>query len=252
MEIATNAQPVVIKVGGHDISDRAFLTELAETVRGFAMPVIIVHGGGDEIAQLQKLMQIETQYSDGLRVTDASSLAVVEMVLCGVVNKRVVRALLNAGVDAIGLSGVDRGLVMARPIPNMGFTGEVVEVRGKILQDVFALGVTPVIAPVCMGGETSLNVNADHVAGAIAGAVGAARVIFVTNVPGVIIEGQVATQLTSAEAEQFIRAGVIFGGMIPKVRTALEVLTRSPAESVITNLAGLRENAGTRFSLHSD
>lgn len=239
--------PVVIKVGGHEIGDPAFLAALADVVHGAASPAIIVHGGGDEITQLQKRMEIEPLYVDGLRVTDAPSLAAVEMVLCGVVNKRVVRCLLSAGVDAIGLSGVDRGLVRARAIAGMGFTGEVTEVRGDVLRELLAAGATPVIAPVCLGDESSLNVNADHVAGAVAAGVGAEQVVFVTNVPGVLVNGTPVSRLTAEEADALIAEGTIFGGMIPKVRTALDVLTRGVPQAVITNLAGLRAGTGTAF-----
>ncbi|MDX1995715.1 MAG: acetylglutamate kinase [bacterium] len=245
------ASPIVIKVGGHEIGDPAFLSGLAATVRDLSSPVIIVHGGGDEISQLQTLMQIEPRYQDGLRITDAKSLSVVEMVLCGLVNKRVVRTLIEAGVDALGLSGVDRGLVRGRAVPGMEFTGEVVAVRGDILRDLLTQRVTPVVAPVCLGEGSSLNVNADHVAGAIGGAVGAARVVFITNVEGVLVEGKRVDTLTVEQSESLIADGTIFGGMIPKVRTALDVLARGVSQTVITNLAGLQSGTGTVFVANS-
>ncbi len=240
-------KPVVIKVGGHEIGDPAFLRELAMIVHDFSSPVIIVHGGGDEISQLQKLMQIEPQYVDGLRVTDAASLAVVEMVLCGVVNKRVVRYLVNVGVDALGMSGVDRGLVRGQKIPNMGFTGTVKGVREDILRELLNQAITPVIAPVCFDDESNLNVNADIVAGAIGAAVRAERVVFITNVEGVLVDGQRVDQLTVSEVNALIENGIIFGGMIPKVRTALEVLAAGVPQATITNLAGLKSGMGTNF-----
>ena len=107
-------QPVVLKVGGHDLRDEAFLHALALVVRGLHLPLVLVHGGGVEIAELQRQLGIEPRYLQGVRVTDARSLALVEMVLCGLVNKRLVRFLVQAGVDALGLSGVDRGLLRAR------------------------------------------------------------------------------------------------------------------------------------------
>ncbi len=244
-------QPVVIKIGGNEIDDPAFLAALAPALGSVRAPVIIVHGGGREISALQQVMGIEPHYLDGVRVTDAPSLAVVEMVLAGVVNKRLVRHLLAGGIEALGVSGVDRGLVRAEKMPHptedMGFTGRVVAVRGEVLHDWLGQGVTPVIAPVCLGDGTNYNVNADHVAGAVAAAVGAARVVFLTNVAGVLVSGQPVVTLTPEQAEAFIRDGTIFGGMIPKVRTALHALDGGVPEAMITNLAGLAAGTGTVF-----
>lgn len=244
-------RPVVIKIGGNEIDDPAFLAELAPAIRSVAAPVIVVHGGGREISALQQVMGIEPRYLDGVRVTDAPSLAVVEMVLAGVVNKRLTRCLLDGGVDAMGVSGVDRGLVRAEKMPHptedMGFTGRVVGVRGDVIREWLGQGVTPVIAPVCLGEGSSLNVNADHVAGAVASAVAASRVVFLTNVEGVLVNGERADTLTPEQAETLITVGTIFGGMIPKVRTALHALDEGVPEAVITNLAGLRAGTGTVF-----
>ena len=162
-------QPVVIKIGGHELADEQFLTELAQVVTGLAEPVVIVHGGGPEISHLQTQMGIAPHYLDGVRVTDRESLALVEMVLCGTANKRLVRYLVNNGVDAQGMSGVDRGMIRAEKMPHpdqdMGFTGQVTSVRGEVLLALLKAEVTPVIAPICLGPDSSYNVNADHVAG---------------------------------------------------------------------------------------
>ncbi len=242
---------VLIKISGHELDDPDYLRELAATVRRLDSPVVIVHGGGREISALQQLMGIEPRYLDGVRITDAASLAVVEMVLCGAVNTRLVRCLVEAGVEALGLSGVDRGLVRAETMPHphtdMGFTGRVISVRGDILRDLLAQSVTPVIAPVCLGDGTTLNVNADHVAGAVAAAINAQRAVFLTNVAGVLVNGQVARTLTPEQTAALIADGTIFGGMIPKVQTALDALATGVPEAVITNLAGLREGGGTHF-----
>lgn len=241
-------QPVLIKVGGHQINDAAFLAELAEIIRGFPAPVIVVHGGGKEISDMQKLMGIEPRYVNGLRYTDEPSLTMVEMVLCGVVNKRLVRYLIGARVDALGMSGVDRGIVRGRKIAeDMGFTGEVTQVRGDLLLDLLAQGTTPVISPVCLGEDSNLNVNADHVAGAVAAAVGASQIIFLTNVEGVLIGEERAARLAHDHASALIDDGTIFGGMIPKVRTALSVLDSGVPQAAITNLTGLRTHGGTVF-----
>lgn len=244
-------RPILIKVSGHELDDPAYLRELAAVVRRLEAPTIIVHGGGREISALQQLMGIEPRYLDGVRITDAESLAVVEMVLCGAVNTRLVRFLVEAGVEALGLSGVDRGLVRAEKMPHpdvdMGFTGRVTRVRGDILRELLAQGITPVIAPVCLGDGTALNVNADHVAGAAAAAAGAARAVFLTNVAGVLVSGQVAAALTPEQTAALIADGTIFGGMIPKVQTALDALAAGVPEAVITDLAGLKTGGGTVF-----
>jgi acetylglutamate kinase len=244
-------KPVVIKIGGNEIDDPTFLAGLAPAVKAVKAPVAIVHGGGREISALQQAMGIEPRYLDGVRVTDAPSLAVVEMVLGGAVNKRLVRHLIAGGLEAQGMSGVDRGLVRAEKMPHatedMGFTGRVVSVRGDVVVDWLAQGITPVIAPVCLGTDSNYNVNADHVAGAVAAAIGASRVVFLTNVEGVLVNGGRVETLTPEQAEALIADGTIFGGMIPKVRTALHALADGVPEAVITNLAGLKAGTGTVF-----
>ena len=245
-------QPVVIKIGGHELDDESFLTELAGVIKALAEPVVIVHGGGKEISHLQKKMGIEPRYIDGVRVTDRESLVLVEMVLCGTANRRLVRHLVAGGVEAQGMSGIDRGLIRAEKMQHadvdMGYTGEVTAVRGEVLLEMLAQGITPVIAPICLGPDSSYNVNADHVAGAVAGAVGAQRVVFLTNVEGVLKDGAVLAALTPALAQTLIEEGTIFGGMIPKVQTALAALARGVPQAAITNLTGLRTHGGTVFS----
>lgn len=252
----TKLAPTVIKIGGHQIADTDFLAALADAVAGMQEPVIIVHGGGREISDLQQALGIQPHYIDGVRVTDADSLKLVKMVLAGMVNKRLVSHLLRAGVDAAGITGVDRGLIRARKMPHdkhdMGFTGDVIHVRGELLRAMLVEGVTPVIAPLCLGDDTDepaiFNVNADHVAGAVGTAAGAGRAVFVTNVGGVLADGQPIPQMDAAAAEALIADGTIHGGMIPKVRTALGVLARGVPQAVITDLDGLARNTGTAFT----
>jgi acetylglutamate kinase len=173
------------------------------------------------------------------------------MVLCGTVNKRLVRNLLMGGVDALGISGVDRGLIrakkMAHPVQDMGFTGAVQSVKGEILLELLAQGITPVIAPVCLGDDAIYNVNADHVAGAVASAINANRIVFLTNVEGRLVNGQIASRLTADRTQALITDGTISGGMIPKVNTALFALECGVRQAVITNLDGLRTQGGTTF-----
>jgi acetylglutamate kinase len=246
--------PTVIKVSGHELDDPAYLTEFAAAIKLVNTPTVVVHGGGAEISAMQKVMGIEPRYLDGVRITDAESLKVVEMVLCGTVNKRIVRYLLSAGLDALGMSGVDLGLLraekMQHPNQDMSFTGTVVAVRGEVLQKLLAQGITPVVAPVCLGEDTNFNVNADHAAGAIAASIGASRVVFLTNVEGVLIDARVLPMLTPDETQALIDNGTIFGGMIPKVQTALHALELGIQQAAITNLQGLKAGGGTVFTHH--
>jgi len=246
------AAPWVIKISGHELDCPAVVEQLAGVVKTLGRPVVIVHGGGKEISALQTQLGITPQYIDGQRVTDALSLAIVEMVLCGVINKRLVRTFVSAGVDAQGLSGVDRGFIRAQklqhPAGDFGFTGQVTAVRVEVLTDLLALGSTPVIAPVCLGNGHNYNVNADLVAGAVAVALDADRLIFLSNVPGVLHEGTVIDRLTPGAVETLIAEGVISGGMIPKVQAAVTALRAGVRQAAITHLAGLAASGGTVFS----
>lgn len=243
--------PILIKISGHELDDEAVLTQFAGVVRALLVPAVIVHGGGKEISQLQERMGIQPRYVQGIRVTDADSLQLVEMVLAGAVNKRLVRTLLNAGVRALGLSGVDAGLARARTIivdgQDMGFTGEIESVDASILTDLLGLGVVPVVAPICGGTAHNFNVNADLVAGALAAALDADRIVFLSNVPGVLKDGALLSSLTPVQVDAMIADGTIFGGMIPKVTTALRALQDGVSQAVITNLAGLEAGTGTVF-----
>lgn len=243
--------PVVLKIGGHDLRDAAFLNELASAVRALNLPLVLVHGGGVEIAELQQRLGIQPRYEQGLRVTDADSLALVEMVLCGLVNKRLVRHLVHHGVEALGLSGVDRGLLRARKMPHesidMQYTGEVISVCADVIHDLLGQGITPVVAPLCLGPDSALNVNADHVAGALAASIGADRIVFLTNVSGVMLDGRILATLDAARTQELIGQGAIHGGMIPKVETALQALDTGVPQALITDLAGLRQEGGTLF-----
>jgi acetylglutamate kinase len=244
-------EPILIKVGGHEVNDATFLAQFAATIHDWRRPVVIVHGGGKEISSLQEKLGIVPRYLDGIRITDEASLSVVQMVLCGAVNKRLVRYLTAQGVDAMGLSGVDRGVVratkMAHATMDMQYTGVVSGVRGDVIQGWLAQGITPVIAPICQGEDTDYNVNADHVAAAVASAIQVRRAVFLTNVPGVMREGQVLQRLTRLDVRRLVAEGTITGGMIPKVNMALHVLDAGVPEVVITNLAGLQADGGTVF-----
>ena len=176
------------------------------------------------------------------------------MVLSGHTNKGIVVALLAAGVDAVGFSGVDGGLLRCRkkqhPMADLGLVGEIVAVRADFLEHFAGRGIVPVISPISLGedGQT-YNVNADEAAGAIAAALGADRLDFVSNVPGVLAGDQPIPSLTPQAAEALISDGVVRDGMIPKVRTALDALGRGVGQVRIVDLAGLASGGGTVFSV---
>jgi len=241
----------VLKITGHYLDDDASLKQFAKIVSEFEDTLVIIHGGGKEITQMQAKLNIEPRYVDGLRITDADSLALVEMVLCGTVNKRLVRYLLAADVDAQGMSGVDRGLIRAAQMQHesvdMQYTGTVVSVRESVIFEMLNNGVTPVISPVSVGEESNFNLNADPVTGAIANAISANKVIFISNVEGVLVDGNLMKTLTSSQVQSYIEDSTIYGGMIPKVQTALEVLDSGIPQVVITNLDGLATHGGTVF-----
>ena len=244
--------PLLLKVGGNEIDDDSFLAGFVAAVASLRQqtPVVIVHGGGKEIGGLHQRLGIPFEFVEGLRVTTADSLRLVEMVLSGLVNTRLTRWLVNGGVPALGVSGVDLGLVNVEPLrPNgvdIGFVGRIVEVKADPLRRWLAEGITPVISPISLGVDgLSYNVNADQVAASVAAGVGASRLVFVSNVPGVLLDGAVAPRLTVDQVEAHIASGQIFGGMIPKVRAATEALQAGAPAAVITNLAGLAAGGGT-------
>lgn len=239
----------VIKVGGNELDDSTFLAGLTRVLALMRERPVIVHGGGKELTALQKRLGLEARFVDGLRVTDEEGLAVAEMVLRGRANLRLVSALCSAGIPALGLSGVDAGLVtverFVHPAGDLGYVGRPVAVAAERLRAVLAAGFLPVLAPISLGADGhTYNVNADQVAAAVATALDAERLIFLTNVPGVLLDGRRVPRLTTAEVEARIADGAISGGMVPKVRAALEVLDRGVRHAVITDLAGLEILSG--------
>jgi acetylglutamate kinase len=240
---------LVLKIGGNELDDPNFVAELARTVAGLRPAPVLVHGGGKEIGVMQRALGGEPRFVAGLRVTDKAALQAAEMVLCGAVSTRLVAALIGAGADAQGLSGVDRGLIRVEKLQHsegdLGYVGKPVAVRGEVLHGLLGAGIVPVVAPISLGPDGVYNVNADEAAGAIASALGDAEVVFVTNVPGVLVDGSVALQLQRAQVAELIASGVISGGMIPKVKSALSALDAGVRAARITNLVGLSEGAGT-------
>lgn len=245
---------VVVKYGGHAMGDpelgKAFARDIALLKQSGINP-IVVHGGGPQIAQMLSKMGIESRFEGGLRVTDAKTVEIVEMVLAGSINKEIV-ALINAeGEWAIGLCGKDGNMVFAEKarktmvdpdsnierVLELGFVGEPVEVDRTLLDLLARSEMIPVIAPVAPGrdGQT-YNINADTFAGAIAGALAAKRLLFLTDVPGVLDkDGKLLKELSVADAKKLIKDGTISGGMIPKVETCIAAIERGVEGVVILN-----------------
>ncbi|MCX7669428.1 MAG: acetylglutamate kinase [Anaerolineae bacterium] len=246
---------LVLKIGGNQVEDEAFLAEFVTAVKELRrkQAVVIVHGGGKEISDLHARLGVGFETVEGLRATSPQSMALVEMVLNGTVNTRLVRWLVNAGVEALGLSGVDMGLVRTTPMTvkgkSLGLVGQVAQVNGEALRRLLGLNVTPVISPVSLGlGGLVYNVNADQVAAGDAQAVDASQWIFVSNVPGVQVAGRTMPTLSLAQVEALIAEGHITGGMIPKVRSATDAVERGVYQAVITDLAGLAAGTGTAIA----
>ena len=238
---------VVIKFGGNAMGDDAEMAGFAQDIvlmQQVGVNPVVVHGGGPMINDLLGRLAIRSEFVRGKRVTDAATMEVVEMVLSGRVNKRIVQSIGQQGGRAVGLSGKDAGLVTCRPTdPALGFVGTPETIDTTVLTSLFEGGIIPVIAPVAMGpeGET-YNVNGDTMAGAIAGALKADRLLLLTDVAGVKdASGNVVTELTSSHVNDLTEKGVIAGGMIPKTETALAALEAGVRAVVI--LDGRAPNA---------
>ena len=230
----------VIKYGGHAMGDPELAKMFARDVvllKQVGINPIVVHGGGPQIGQMLERLKIKSEFVDGLRVTDKATVEIVEMVLSGSINKAIVTEINEAGGNAVGLSGKDGNLIQAtklkrrhkasdsniEKILDLGFVGEPSRVNPHILEDLKDSDIIPVIAPIGIGknGET-FNINAYTAAGAIAPAVGATRLLMMTDVAGVLDkQGNLIPELTIAECKKLIKDGTIKGGMIPKIETCM-------------------------------
>jgi acetylglutamate kinase len=245
---------VVVKYGGHAMGDpelaKAFARDITLLETSGVRPVV-VHGGGPQIGEMLDRLGIKSEFRAGLRVTDKRTVEVVEMVLAGSINKEIVLAINAEGGKAVGLSGKDGNMVFAEKVTrtmkdpdsniekvvDLGYVGEPKTVNRAVIDMVLKAELIPVIAPVAPGadGET-YNVNADTFAGAIAGALNAERLLFLTDVPGVLDKrGKLLKELSVGEVKKLIADGTITGGMIPKVETCVEALERGVAGVVIVN-----------------
>ena len=222
---------VVVKFGGNAMGDAEAMASFARDIvlmRQMGLNPVVVHGGGPMINDMLKRLGIVSTFVRGKRVTDQATVEVVEMVLTGLVNKRIVQAIMDEGGRAVGLSGKDDDLMVCEPDdPELGFVGKPVEMNVQVLRDLFHAGIIPVVVPVATGMSAleTFNVNGDTAAGAIAGALKADRLLLLTDVEGVKnAEGQLVTQMTPEDVRAMISDGTIAGGMIPKTETALKAV----------------------------
>ncbi|MDP1626380.1 acetylglutamate kinase [Parvibaculum sp.] len=232
---------VVVKYGGHAMGDEELGAEFARDIvllKQAGLNPIVVHGGGPQIGAMLNRLGIKSEFSGGLRITDKATVEIVEMVLAGSINKQIVAQLNQAGGRAVGLCGKDGNLVVARKVHqkvhdpesniekllDLGFVGEPEKINPEILDVIQKSDIIPVIAPVGISRDGhTYNINADTVAGAIAAAMGAARLLLLTDVTGVLgKDGKLIEALTVAEAKALMKDGTISGGMIPKLETCIE------------------------------
>ena len=243
---------IVVKYGGHAMGEEALAEQFAADIallKQVGINPVVVHGGGPQINAMLKRLAIQSSFVDGLRVTDAAMVEVVEMVLAGTVNKYVAGLITKAGALAVGICGKDGGLVRAKKLErtkrdpdshiervlDLGFVGEPVEIDVRVIHALTGGGLIPVIAPVGLGmdGQT-YNINADTVAGWIAGALQATRLLMLTDVAGVLdAERKLIPAMTVAEVEAGIASGMISGGMIPKVETCIHAVRNGARGAVI-------------------
>jgi len=249
-----SGQAIVIKYGGHAMGDAALSDAFARDVvllKQVGLQPIVVHGGGPQIGAMLERLEIKSEFIDGLRVTDAATVEIVEMVLSGRINKRIVAAITQAGGRAVGLSGKDGGLIRARKLErrkrdsdsniervlDLGFVGEPTHVDSTVL-DVFAGSeLIPVIAPIGLGEDAeTYNINADTVAGAVAVAMGATRLLLLTDVEGVLDKnGALIKEMSIGDARARMADGTLSGGMIPKVETCINAIEGGVEAAVIVD-----------------
>jgi len=249
--LAYDNKTIVVKYGGHAMEE-GVPTEFAQDIvlmKQTGINPVVVHGGGPQIGAMLKKLNIPSSFVDGLRVTDAAAMEVVEMVLSGSINKQIVSGINAAGGRAVGVSGKDGNLVVAKKVErtkldpktntrvaiDLGFVGEPEHVDAEVLRMIINSDLIPVVAPIGIDAKgQTYNINADTVAGAVAGAVAAERLILLTDVEGVLDgEGRVISNLKVAEAKALIADGTISGGMIPKVETAIDAVEKGVHAAVI-------------------
>jgi acetylglutamate kinase len=237
----------VLKVGGRPQADPSFASLIAETWDALSGAMVLVHGGGDDVSALQQVFGIKPQFVNGKRVTTAQDLELVRMALSGTANKRLVSALVREGVRALGLSGEDASLIAATPVDSarLGHVGAPQRVNSSLLFHLIDGGYLPVVSPVSrnIGHElgAALNVNADDAAAAIAVAIEATELIVVSDVPGVLVNGEAVSILTLAQARGLMRDGRANGGMQAKLTAAIAATEGGVKKVRITDLGGISD-----------
>lgn len=241
---------IVIKYGGAAQTDNLLRTNFARDIvllKFVGIHPVVVHGGGPQITKMLDTLQIPTQFIDGHRVTDSASMDIVEMMLSGLINKEIVSMIVQAGGLAVGISGKDAGLALARPHHltrskpdgttekvSLGQVGTIEKINPALIQSMIGQGYIPVIAPVSADNDgRSMNINADTMAGEIAAALKADKLILLTDTQGVLQNNQVLTGLTPMKVSELIQSGVISGGMIPKVECCLSAISQGVARAHI-------------------
>ncbi len=244
-------QPVVVKFGGHAMGEQAYIDAFAADMmllRQVGARPVVVHGGGPQIGAMLKRLEIESNFVDGLRITDESTISIVEMVLAGGINKALVAAINSAGGRAVGISGKDGNLLEAEKLTHkmtndagaetqidLGFVGYPAQVNPDVVNALVEADMIPVIAPTGLGSDgKTYNINADTAAGAVAGAMGATRLLMLTDVAGVKDkDGNLISELTISQARDLISDGTVSGGMIPKLETCIDAVESGAEAAVI-------------------
>jgi len=230
------SEVLVLKLGGTTLADQAHVLDEVATVAR-ERPVVLVHGGGKRITEWLERLGVQSTFEGGLRVTDQASLEVAAAVLRGVVNSELVSDLRDRGVDAVGLSGVDGGFMIAERVADLGLVAHVVGIRRDFLDQLLVAGQVAVVAPLARDEHGIVcNVNADDAAAGIAAGLGARQLVLMTDVDGIRgADGTRIATMSAAEAEDLIAGGVVKGGMVPKIRAALAVVGWPGAEAVIAD-----------------
>jgi acetylglutamate kinase len=244
----------VVKIGGNELDRPEWVASCARALGAAGGPLVVVHGGGQAVSAWSRRLGLPVEQRDGLRVTTPDVAQVVEMVLAGPMNRLLVSALRTAGRDALGLSGVDGGLLTAQRLEgSLGHVGVVTDVRASLLHSLLLAGLTPVIAPVApaadaAGAAIPLNVNADAAAAAIAVALNAQELLFVSDVAGVAIDGIAQAAVPTADVESLVELGTVSGGMAAKLRAAAQAAGAGVRAVRIGDLDMLESaTAGTRL-----
>ena len=231
---------IVVKFGGHAMGEQAFVDSFAADMvllRQVGTNPLIVHGGGPQIGAMLSRLEIESNFVDGLRVTDEATISVVEMVLAGGINKSLVAAIAKAGGKAVGISGKDGNLISATKAHDgaLGYVGTPSAVDISVITALMGHDMMPVVAPTALGEDgNTYNINADTAAGAVAGAIGASRLLMLSDVAGITDkQGQLISRVNIEQAKSLITDGTVTGGMIPKLETCIQAVENGAEAAVI-------------------